>query len=116
MQNAEPIQHPENMEADATLVVFRKWRDCGTVIALFPEVPSDIYGHFCEAYEHVGQHGGADYFGVIQATKPVGPAEAMPLIEELTRIGYRLKTIKRASHAAHERRRAAAREIMARQV
>lgn len=116
MQNAEPIQRPENLEADTTLVVFRKWRDCGTVIALFPEVPSDNYGQFCEAYEHVGQHGGADYFGVIEATKPVGPEEAMSLSEELTRIGYRLKTIKRASHTVHERRLAAAREIMARQV
>lgn len=116
MQNAALTPCAENKSAEHTLVVFRKWRDCGTVIALFPEVPSDIHGYFCEAYERVGQHGGADYYGVIQATKPVGPEEAMSLSEELTRIGYRLKTIKRASHSVHQRRRAAAREIMARQV
>jgi hypothetical protein len=111
------MQHavPNNSEV-LVPVIFRKWRDCGSVIALFPEIPSDIYGHFCEAYEHVGQHGGADYFGVIQATTPIGHEEAMSLNEELTRIGYRLKSIKRASHAVHERRRAAAREIMARQL
>lgn len=49
-------------------VVFRKWRDTGSVIALFPEIPTDLQGWYCEAYEHVGQHGGADYHGVIRAT------------------------------------------------
>jgi hypothetical protein len=37
-----------------TPVVFRKWKDSGTVIALFPELPSDIHGSYCVAYEHVG--------------------------------------------------------------
>ena len=61
-----------------TLVVFRRWRDNGDIIALFPEIPSDINGHFCEAYEHVGQHGGADCHGVIQATRPATGEEVHP--------------------------------------
>ena len=56
-----------------TLVVFRRWRDIGTLIALFPGQPADNQGRYCDAYEHVGQHGGADYLGVIQATTPVSP-------------------------------------------
>lgn len=85
------------MNEQETLVIFRRWRDTGDIIALFPELPSDYRGHFCDAYEHVGQHGGADFLGIIQATRPVTDADAKDLIEELTRIGYRLKPIKRAS-------------------
>jgi len=99
------------MNDEQTLVIFRKWRDSGDIIALFPEIPSDAHGWFCEAYEHVGQHGGADYHGVIQATKPATEREAVPLAEELCRIGYSLKPIKRASHQVHQARRSAARKL-----
>jgi hypothetical protein len=92
------------------VVVFRRWKDCGTVIALFPEIPADIHGYFCEAYEHVGQHGGADFHGVIQNTTPVATEEAADLAEELTRIGYNLRPIRRASYMHHERRRQTARK------
>ena len=91
------------------LVVFRKWRDTGDIIALFPELPSDLQGWYCDAYEHVGQHGGADFHGVIRATTPVEPEEATDLAQELTRIGYNLRPIKRASWRHHEKRRQAAR-------
>lgn len=90
------------------VVVFRRWKDCGTVIALFPEIPADTYGQYCEAYEHVGQHGGADYHGVIQATRPED--DYADLAEELTRLGYNLRPIRRASYTHHERRRQAARQ------
>ena len=90
-------------------VVFRRWRDGDEIIALFPGIPTDLYGQFCEAYEHVGQHGGADYQGVIQATKPVSDEDAASLAAEMRRIGYSLTIIKRASPTHHERRRAAAR-------
>lgn len=99
------------MDNEKTQVVFRRWRDSSEIIALFPEIPTDINGWFCEAYEHVGQHGGADYHGVIRATRPVTVEDAAPLAEELTRIGYNLQPISRASQTAHERRRAAARAI-----
>ena len=93
------------MPQPITSVVFRKWKDTGTIIALFPELPSDIHGWFCDAYEYVGQHGGADYYGVIQHTLPASRHEAAALARELRRIGYRLKVLQRASHRQHERRR-----------
>lgn len=101
------------MDNETTLVVFRRWHDTGSIIALFPEIPSDINGYFCEAYEHLGQHGGADYHGVMQATRPVTEEEAAGLANELTRIGYNLQPIKRASQTVHERRRATARALRA---
>jgi hypothetical protein len=90
-------------------VVFRRWRDGGGVIALFPELPADIHGIYCDSYMHVGQHGGADYHGVVQQTDPATPEESDALAAELTRIGYRLAPVRRASPQLHERRREEAR-------
>lgn len=105
----EPIMSDDS--TPITLVVFRRWRDNGDIIALFPELPADYLGHYCDAYGHVGQHGGADYQGVVQATRPVSLEDAADLIQELQRIGYRLKPIKWASHKVHEARRATARSL-----
>ena len=58
------------MCSETQCVVFRKWRDIGSVIALFPELPSDYEGRYCDSYEQIGQHGGADYYGVIQPAIP----------------------------------------------
>lgn len=91
------------------IVVFRRWRDTGTVIALFPELPADYQGWFCDAYEHVGQHGGADFHGVVQHSTPAPPDEYADLAEELRRIGYNLRPIRRASWRHHEKRRQMAR-------
>ena len=96
---------------DKDTVVFRKWKDGFGVIALFPEIPTDLYGYYCESYEHVGQHGGADYFGVIMNTRPASTEECADLAEELTNIGYQLRPIKRASQIHHERRRRLARHF-----
>jgi hypothetical protein len=104
------------MNAQETLVIFRRWRNGGSIIALFPEIPSDINGWFCEAYEHVGQHGGADYQGVIAATTPVEPEVAADLARELASVGYKLRPIRRASHKNHEARRAEARRVRTAQV
>ncbi len=95
------------------VVVFRRWRDTGDVVALFPEMPADLQGQYCESYEHIGQHGAADYFGVIQDTTPVGPRECAELAEELRRIGYNLRPIKRACWRHHERRQQMARHLAA---
>lgn len=91
--------------SQADIVVFRRWKDSGDVIALFPELPSDLYGDYCDAYEHIGQHGGADYHGVVQHTKPCSMDEAADLAAELRTIGYVLRPIKRASRVHHDARR-----------
>ena len=58
-----------------TIVIFRKdrtgWKDR---FALFPELPSDNYGHLCTAYQHVGQHCAADYHGCIAHSDPATPS------------------------------------------
>ena len=99
------------MSDEITPVVFRRWRDTMTVFALFPTLPSDYEGHFCDSYEHVGQHGGADYFGCVHASEPVSLDEATDLKRELERIGYRLRVIKRATWKQHEARTEAARSL-----
>jgi len=101
--------HHKAHQMNEQRVVFRKWRDTGSVIALFPEIPTDLQGWYCEAYEHVGQHGGADYHGVIRATRPAKPTEYRSLANELDGIGYRVKPVKRASSRHHEQRRKEAR-------
>jgi len=78
-------------------VIFRKFIG-GNIIALFPEILSDAHFHTCSSYEHVGQHGSADYNHVIQKTKPAVEKEYKDLYNELTKRGYKLKVIKRASY------------------
>lgn len=97
------------MEAD--LVVFRKWKSSGDIIALFPEVPADLFGRFCDAYEHVGQHGGADYDLVVRHTVPATADDVEPLAKELRQIGYQLRPVRRASSKHHERRRNEAKSL-----
>jgi hypothetical protein len=80
-----------------TKVVFRKWPD-GNIIALFPQIASDVFGYSCQSYEHVGQHGGADYSGVVQRTTPAKPHEFSDLKQELERRGYDLWVVERASY------------------
>ena len=63
-------------------VVFRRWRDGGGVIALFPELPADTHGIYCDSYMHVGQHGGADYHAVVRQTDPATPEESAAMAEE----------------------------------
>lgn len=83
----------------ATPVMFRAWKkkDGGGVIALFPTIPADVGGVYCQSYEHVGQHGGALLLGVIEATRPASPEEYAPLLQELLSIGYDLKVVKRTT-------------------
>jgi hypothetical protein len=72
-----------------TKVIFRKWRDTGDIIAMFPEIPADNTGRQCISYEHVGQHGGADPDCVQRQTVLAKPAEYRELMKELHQIGYR---------------------------
>jgi hypothetical protein len=95
----------------ADTVVFRRWRDNGDIIALFPELPADMSGFYVDAYEHVGGHGGADYHGVVQHTRPCSLNDAADLATELTRIGYILRPLRRASQVHHDRRRQIAADL-----
>jgi hypothetical protein len=76
--------------SDKTIVVFRIWKlkSClGDCLALFPEVYEG--GGMCMAYEHVGQHGGADYSECIRRTRPATPKEYSSLKRELEGAPFR---------------------------
>lgn len=96
------------------LVVFRRWRDrSGDIIALFPELPADIHGRYCQSYMQVGQHGAAEYPSVIRHTIPVGPKQYAALTHELRLVGYDLRPIRRATGQHHDKRRATAQQLAA---
>ena len=63
-----------------TKVIFRFWKISQDVIALFPE---DMNNGICTSYEHVGQHGNADYLGIIEDSRPATPEEYDYLFREL---------------------------------
>ena len=100
----------EAMKEEPTKVIFRKWRG-GNVLALFPEIPADIHGQFCQSYEHIGQHGSADYTHCIGKTTPANPGEYQDLKEELEKIGYRLNVVDRITPAMGKARRENAQRV-----
>jgi len=69
---------------DKLKVIYRKFPE-GDVIALFPELPEDMYGYSFRSYQHIGQHGIADD-GIIQNTYPANPSEYADLHKELQSI------------------------------
>ena len=70
--------------------MFRVWPD-GGILAMFPNCPE--CNRCVMSYEHVGQHGGANYEGCIKITTPATVAEYTPLLRELESIGYSLEVI-----------------------
>ena len=78
-QDSTPAPEP------VTTVLFRRWRaekDGSGVIALFPFEPG--WRHpLVMSYEHTGQHGNADFNGVMRRTRPATPAEYAALKTEL---------------------------------
>lgn len=77
-----------------TITIFRKFKDGGDIIALFPAEEWDNEGN-CSSYMHIGQHGAAHYQGMIEATTAATPAEYASLKTELESIGYNLKIQKK---------------------
>jgi hypothetical protein len=76
-----------------TIVVFRKFKDNGNIIALFPYETWN--GKDCTSYMHVGQHGAADYTHCLNLTKLAKEKEYISLKRELEKLGYNLKIRKR---------------------
>ena len=83
------------MEKDKhiTEVIFRKFKD-GDIIAFFPYEIETPQGYVM-SYMHVGQHGSADYQGLVPTTKLATEEEYADLFKELEGIGYRLRVIKK---------------------
>jgi hypothetical protein len=74
-------------------VIFRVWNGSPhDVFALFPTIPEGV----C-SYQHVGQHGAADYALCIKHSRPAALEEYASLANELTRIGYDFRVVARRS-------------------
>lgn len=91
---------------DVTRVIFRKYAHnvpdytLGDIVALFPDLEAGDYQSYnadkqsfetrplITSYEHIGQHGQADYSHVMSITDEASPDEFKPLLDELTTIGY----------------------------
>jgi hypothetical protein len=75
-------------------VIFRRWK-CNphTVVALFPEIAAG--DGLCLSFEHIGQHGAADYSHVIRHTQPVTPEKYADLKTELEQRGYATLVIRK---------------------
>jgi hypothetical protein len=80
------------VDVEITPTIFRVFE--GEVIALFPTIIADEYGH-CMSYQHVGQHGGANYLHVTENSRPAKPEEYEDLLRELVDIGYAPKVYRR---------------------
>ena len=83
------------MEKDThkTKVIFRKYKD-GDILALFPELQADSLGN-CGSYQHVGQHGAANYNHCMRSTRRATVPQYQDLKNELESIGYNLLIRKR---------------------
>lgn len=87
---------PELMEEiEETEVIFRKFKDGGEIIAVFPYdiTPNfDIVG----SYLHIGQHGECAYRYIISETVPAELKEYKELYVELqNHFNYRLKVVRK---------------------
>jgi len=81
------------MNEEITKVIFRKYKQGGDILALFPK---ENQGHgSCLCYQFIGQHGAADYGYCLTFTVLATPEEYAPLLAELQSIGYNLKVMKR---------------------
>jgi hypothetical protein len=76
-----------------TPVVFRKFCD-GDIIALLPDETNDKT-HMVNSYMRIGQHGEADYTGIIRKTVPAKPSEYAALKKEMEKLGYVFKVCKK---------------------
>ena len=83
-----------------TSVIFRKFKD-GEVIAFFPYIIETQAGYVM-SYMHVGQHGSADYSGLIPTTTLATKEEDQDLFNELeNHVGYNLKVLTRRHYATY---------------
>lgn len=84
---------PMEKDTTPTKMIFRKWKDTGAIIALFPDqnfASGDANKGFIMSYMHVGQHGEAseqlltDRKSLVTAK----PQEYADLLAELKSLGY----------------------------
>lgn len=81
---------------EETKVIFRKWKNNGEIIAIFPEYPGDSTPGSCCSWEFVGEHGSCDPDHVIRKTNLANILEYGTTKYYLERrYGYKLKVYRR---------------------
>lgn len=90
------------MKRDAfkTEMIFRK--DKEGIFCLMPYEISNLDGSVT-CYQHIGQHGQADYKGCIEKSVPAKPKEYADLLRELKSRGYYPKIVKRQNYSRYLR-------------
>jgi hypothetical protein len=66
-------------------VIFRKFKKGDDVIAFMPGI-KEVNRGMMLSYQHIGQHGEADYHGCLKITVLASQIEYMPLLKELASI------------------------------
>lgn len=93
-----------NTQTNPERVIFRKYKDSGDIVAIFPRQLGTNDPHTCACYEHVGQHGSCDPWHMLRLTKAAKPPEFAALKSELESIGYTLELRARMRHHDHKAR------------
>jgi hypothetical protein len=88
---------PDAITDQPEKVIFRKFNNTGSIIALFPRIPNTFPGYDFMSYMHVGQHGGCDP-SILSITTLATPDEYAELKKELESIGYTLDIVKRIQY------------------
>lgn len=90
-----------------TEVIFRKFKDGGDIVALFPNDVGTYHSSTMSSYMHVGQHGSADRTVVIGITVPATYDEYEGLKNELESdpYNYNLDVVKRITKRHDQNRR-----------
>lgn len=87
-----------------TDTIFREYPD-GEVIAIFPGIAGTYDPRTVMFYAHLGQHGHGDYAAIVSRTRLAKDSENLTeLHNELRRIGYNVRPVKRGT-SAHFRER-----------
>ena len=81
-------------------IIFRYWPEAQDVIAFMPD--SDANPGRVLSYEHIGQHGEADYHMLLRVTRPATPTEYADLLAELVGRGYDPIICKRLSRGGNK--------------
>jgi len=95
---ANEAEHKLKKDEEPVIVIFRKYKDGGDILALFPYEDYTATGSMCMSYQHVGQHGGANYAHCLDITVNASPEEYEPLRKELEGIGYNLVIRRKRGH------------------
>jgi hypothetical protein len=85
-------------------VIYRISRKTGEIVAVFPEVPTDISGKFCKCYSSLSRFGSVDYTDLSHKTKIAVSKDYNRVHDTLLGLGYCLNIVSKCT-ATHTKTR-----------